>query len=166
MERGDEAAGGAAQALTWLERGARALNRVTDPYAALLTRIAYDQTRISVVIDPKAAAGLVRNLLTLAARCHAEVELAAAMAFYKSRIPGRDRNLLCKRGGPGKACKEGSFDIKTASRCLAPDVSRSGWKRVDETQPSWSKSGSRLDAVPSMSNRFRRAASERNTEDD
>lgn len=77
-----EVEGASAQALTWLGRGTRALRRVTDPYAALLTRITYDQTRIAVAVDPKAGSGMIRNLLTLAARSHAEVELNAAIAMY------------------------------------------------------------------------------------
>ncbi|WP_087002766.1 hypothetical protein [Rhizobium sullae] len=69
------------QALAWLGRALRVVTRVSDPYAALWTRIMLDQARISLSADPAATETLTRTLIGLAARTHANNELSEALTL-------------------------------------------------------------------------------------
>jgi tetratricopeptide (TPR) repeat protein len=66
-------------ALSWLERGLQAVTRVTDPYTALWTRISLDQARISSEVQGATAEILIRGVIGLAARTHADTELSEAL---------------------------------------------------------------------------------------
>lgn len=75
-------------ALGWLDRAAGAFAKVTDPYAALLLRIQFDQARFTLATDPEGGQALVRELLVAAARFHAEAELDAALDLRSAVIRG------------------------------------------------------------------------------
>lgn len=70
------------QALSWLGRASRVASGFTDFYAALQSRILFDQARITLGVDTDLAAPMIRNLLAFAARAHADVELDAAVSLH------------------------------------------------------------------------------------
>lgn len=87
--------GRSVEALSWLERAEHVLTAVTDPYAALLVRILMDRVRIARQAREGDADDVVRRVLELAARTHADVELGDAISL---RTAAHKRNAYIGGG--------------------------------------------------------------------